>query len=184
MYIRRWKQNAAAWSICRFSAGSGDERCRVLRGVFPQAQKKQKKEEQDQQSQDQVGTGAGEAVVREEGFIRIHCGTFRIRNGGFRRGLRLIGFIADMIAEGESGGRPVQIGAEGMSDAFVLQGFPEQEHFTRGVGIDLERGKTVRRNAADHPEKIRAMRPACLREARKYTPEAAMRQILRKMQEM
>ena len=38
--------------------------------------------------------------------------------------------------------------------------------------------------AADHPEKIRAMRPACLREARKYTPEAAMRQILGKMQEM
>lgn len=37
--------------------------------------------------------------------------------------------------------------------------------------------------AVDHPAEIDAMRPACLREAQKYTPESAMRQIVKKMRE-
>ena len=36
--------------------------------------------------------------------------------------------------------------------------------------------------AMEHPDEVEAMRPACLREAKKYTPEAVMPQICRKMQ--
>ena len=38
------------------------------------------------------------------------------------------------------------------------------------------------RYAVEHPEEINRMRPACLAEAAKYTPEAAMGQILRRME--
>lgn len=38
-------------------------------------------------------------------------------------------------------------------------------------------------HAIDHPQQVDAMRPACLEEAKKYTPEQVMGQILRKMSE-
>lgn len=37
--------------------------------------------------------------------------------------------------------------------------------------------------AMDHPEEIQRMRPLCIEEARKYTPEAVMGQIIRKVED-
>ena len=59
-------------------------------------------------------------------------------------------------------------------------------HGINGYGYDWTKPELLAhwiRYAVDNPEEINRMRPACLAEAAKYTPEAAMQQILRKMEE-